>query len=459
MGLHLVFLAVYIFAGNALDAITLSLLFVAHCAIALLAEVRVSKKGLHMLSVYYIGASISTLANAFYLNKINTYGIQTTDIYFYILLEYVRPATSIWVIGNTMIFVGYEAFLNKGLPSIRVDIMNKKVISGTFRFILFIALLTLSGNSINLSGLTGGLQKVLSLLNLMGIMYYARLWVIENNVLYRNYSLILLTLQMIIALFTSFLRLDLLTPLVSFAGGYFIGKGSLKYVFSFRIVPLIAVFALFASIFNTLGGNRAHFITAFTEEQQQEEVQSSYTDLSQQGGRSGVFERSSNIAQLSNIVNLVEKNGTYNGKASVPLLAALIPRFLWPDKPQIQLGAWFALEIGAGSRTSSGTVNNSVNMSIPGQFYLDFGWIGLAIGCFFFGALLALFWNAGDFNQSAYNLPGALWGGYLLLYGIIGIGADLQIIVSLLSTYLVFLMIKKILNNYAGVLSRPTVAR
>lgn len=409
--------------------------------------------------MYYLGASISTLANAKYLDKIEKFGIQSTDIYFYIVTEYVRQGTSIWVIGNTMIFIGFEVFFKKGLPSIRVDIENKKFVSGTFKFILIIALLTLSGYSINLSGLTGGLQKVLSLLNLMGIMYYARLWVVENNSTYRNYAIILLVLQMAIALLTSFLRLDLLTPLITFTGGYFIGKGSLKYIFSARIIPLVIVFALFSSVFNTLGENRAHFITAFTEEQKVEGGQSSYTDLSKQGGSSGVFERSSNIAQLSNIVSLVEKKGTYNGRASIPLLAALIPRFLWPDKPQIQLGAWFAFEIGAGTLTATGTVNNSVNMSIPGELYLDFGWVGLVIGCFLFGGILALFWNAGEFNQSAYNLPGALWGGYLLLYGIIGIGADLQIVVSLLSTYLVFLMIKKILNNYAGVLSRPTVAR
>ena len=83
-------------------------------------------------------------------------------------------------------------------------------------------------------------------------------------------------------------------------------------------------------------------------------------------------------------------------------------------------------------------------MTIPGEFYLDFGWIGLVIGCLFFGGLLAMFWNAARFMESPYNLSGTLWGGYLLLYALGGIGADLQIVVSLVSTYIVFLIIKKI---------------
>jgi hypothetical protein len=159
-------------------------------------------------------------------------------------------------------------------------------------------------------------------------------------------------------------------------------------------------------------------------------------------------------------VNLVEKNGLYLGQASAPLVAALVPRFLWPDKPQIQLGAWFALEIGAASISStSGRANNSINMTIPGELYLDFGWFGVVVGGILFGGLVGLFWNAAKFNDSAYNILGALWGGYLLLFALFGIGADLQIIVTLLSTYIIFLVIKKLAKSYEGILSRTSVAR
>jgi hypothetical protein len=110
----------------------------------------------------------------------------------------------------------------------------------------------------------------------------------------------------------------------------------------------------------------------------------------------------------------------------------------------IQLGAWFALEIGVAAELDGGRANNSVNMTIPGEFYLDFGWIGLFIGCFLFGGLVAAFWNAAKFMDSPYNITGTLWGGYLLLYALGGIGADLQIVISLTSTYIVFFIIKKI---------------
>lgn len=458
MARHFIFLVLYLFAAGALGAIAVGVLFVMHCTVNLINDIIREKKGIQFIHAYYIGASVSTLANVYYLDRINTYGVRITDIYFYIVLDHVVVASLIWVVGNTFMFIGYDLFKKRSLQSIRLDISNKTIVSRLFQFILVLSLLTFSGNAINLSFITGGLQKVLSLLNLMGILFFARLWVVERSRTYRNYAVVLCILQTLIALYTSFLRLDLLTPLASFAGGYFIGKGSIKYLLSIRIVPIILIMVLFSSFFNTLGGNRAHFITAFTQGGNDEV--SSYTDLSaSESERGGVFERSSNIAQLTNVVSLVERNGTYNGRASLPLIAALVPRFLWPDKPQIQLGAWFALEIGAGSISNSGRVNNSVNMSIPGELYLDFGWIGVVLGSILLGGALALFWNAAHFNDSPYNLFGALWGGYLLLYGLFGLGADLQILISLISTYIVFLILKNIFAQYASVLSRPAVAR
>ncbi|MES2701499.1 MAG: hypothetical protein V4649_02615 [Bacteroidota bacterium] len=397
------------------------------------------------MTPFYGGVIISTLANFLFVLKVHTTGISESSMYWYIETAHIDEATLVWCVGNAFIFIGYEVFHTRSFPSIAVEIKSKKVVKNIFIFIVVFTLMHLFGYAISLRFLGGGVEKVLSLLGVVGIMFYARLWVVEDSKTYRTYALILCALQTVFALYSSFLRVDLLTPAVSMAAGYFIGKGSIRYLFTYRLLPIIGLMLVFSMFFQSLAGNRAHFIDSFTAPASSDPFGSSYnvvrtTDKQETGG---AMERSSNITQLTNVVKLVKRNGHYDGRASAPLIAALIPRFLWPDKPIIQLGAWFALEIGAATIVE-GRANNSINMTIPGQIYLDFGWIGLCVGGILFGGLLAGYWNASKFMSSPYNLTGSLWGGYLLLYALGGIGADLQIVISLTSAYIVFLVIKKI---------------
>jgi len=409
------------------------------------------------MHAFYTGVGLITFANYGFIDKINTHGLKEYYIYSYIVLDRVTEGATLWAIGNTFAFIGLEAFAGRTFPKINVDMKNKRHIDNLYKFVLLFLVLNLTGNAISLAFITGGLQKILVLLNFLSIMFFARLWIVENNVKYRNYAITLTILQTVIALFTSFLRSDLMTPSISFFGGYFLGKGSMKYILSYRIVPLFLMMFIFSLFFNTLSGSRSHFISAFTEEKDEGP---GYTDLSlKDNERGGALDRSSNIAQLSNVVNLVEKNGHYGGRASFPLLAALVPRFLWRDKPQIELGAWFALEIGAATISPiTGRANNSVNMTIPGELYLDFGWIGVIIGGILFGAMLGAFWNAAGFNDSPYNITGSLWGGYLLFNALFGLGSDLQLIISLISTYLMFLLIHYGIKSYASSNRRAVVA-
>jgi hypothetical protein len=400
---------------------------------------------------------LATFANMLFVIKIRTTGIGENSMYHYIVPEYIDDATLLWAIGNASIFAGYQFFKKNSLPSISVEITNKMVIRNLFYFIFVFTLIRVMGNSIRFSMLGGGFEKVLNLLAVIGILFYARLWTKENNTTYRNYAIILCIMQVVIAL-GSFLRSDLITPFFSFFCGYFIGKGKLKYLFSYRILPILIFVIVFSKFFDSLGGNRSNFLAAFTEGNRRDNTAYTY-DINEQD-RGGVLERSSNVTQLTNIIKLTKANGYYEGRASTPLAAAFIPRFLWPDKPQIQLGAWFALEIGVATINDIGRANNSINMTVPGQLFLDFGWIGLALGCFLFGGLIAIFWNASQFNDSPYNITGTLWGGYLLLYAFGGMGADLQIVVSLISTYLAFLIIKKILQQHEkSSLNRAALAR
>lgn len=387
---------------------------------------------------------LATFANLLYIIKIRTVGIGEGAMYHYIVPEYIDDATLLWAVGNASIFAGYHFFRKNSLPSIGIVINSKATIRNLYYFIFTVTLLNLTGNSVRFTMLGGGFEKVLTLTSVIGILFYARLWTKENNNTYRNYAIILCAMQTLMAL-NSFLRSDLITPFFSFFCGYFLGKGSIRYLLSYRAIPILAFVVVFSMFFESLGGNRSNFMAAFTGDTPK--ANSSYT-IDNDKERGGVLERGSNITQLTNVVKLTRAKGFYEGTASAPLLAAFIPRFMWPDKPQIQLGAWFALEIGVASINELGRANNSINMTIPGQLFLDFGWIGLILGCFLFGGLLAVFWNAAHFNDSVYNITGTLWGGYMLLYAFSGMGADLQIAVSLISTYIAFLIIKKILHQH-----------
>ena len=459
MGIHVFFMFLYLSLANTLDAVLICSLLILHCIIKLVIDVT-SKRGLHIMTTFYFGVIFATFANLLFINKIYTFGLSEYSMYRYIVVQHIDTGILIWALGNTFIFIGYELFANKSFPSLMVEVKSEKAIRNLFGFILFFSFLNVSGNTINLSFISGGVQKVIALLNVMGILFFARLWGSEDNAKYRNFAFILAVLQTLTALFSSFLRLELLTPTIVFYGGYFIGKGSIKYVFTPRIVPPLIIMVIFSLFFNTLAGNRSHFIDTFTGQNEVAADYTSYVDMREKDNeRGGLLERSSNIAQITNVVDLVERNGIYGGQASAPLIAAFIPRILWPDKPQVQLGAWFALEIGAASITASGRANNSVNMTVHGELYLDFGWLGIVLGGIMFGGLIAAFWNAAQFNESAYNVTGALWGGYLLYYALFGVGSDLQILVSLVSTYLMFMIIKSIAKPYENSIGRTTVAR
>lgn len=459
MGLDIVFLCLYASLSGFLDGTLMSSMLILHCALRVSHDIRSKKRGIHLSTIFSVGVAVVTFANLSFINKITESGVKEYFIYSYIIRDRIQEGVALWAIGNSFIFIGMHLFRNTSLPRIDVQISSKKVITNIYRFIFVLLLLNLSGTAVNFGFITGGFQKILVLLNLMGIMFFARLWVVEKEVRYRNYALMLVVLQTLVALFSSYLRSDLVTPTLSFFGGYFIGLGRAKYVFSYRAVPLLLVMLIFSVLFNALSASRSHFVDVFTN---QKPVDQGYVDLSVQerlSDRGGALERSSNIAQLTNVIHLVERNGYYQGRASLPLAYALIPRVLWPGKPSIELGAWFALEIGVATISSyTGRANNSINMTIPGELYLDFGWIGVILGCTLFGGMLSAFWNASHFNSSPYNITGVLWGGYLIQLAVFAFGSDLQLLVSFLSTYLTFLIIKKISSSYEGVINRPAVA-
>ena len=430
----------------------INIVMIIHCIISILLVMNVGLKFVTPLSVYYGACIISCVGNLSVMGKIGT---EANRMNAHMIPQYDGEASSIWALGSTAIFLGFLFFEKFSLPSLRFDV-KKEYIKKMYYYILGIAIFF--PELAQYVSFLGSITKLFYLAGVFGILFFARLWAEKDDLDCRTYALVLYVVQTYFAATNSYLRSELLIPTAVLFAGYFIGKGHIKAVFSYRIVPFALLFAAFFSIFSTLGKFRSSgesinsFADIITEQVINGEEEKS-EDLFEEEEASGTFlDRSAVLAQLTNIVRLTKENGFYEGSASAPLLVALVPRFLWPDKPLIQMGRWFAVEIGvayikSGKSKDYSTANNSVNMTIPGELYLDFGWAGVMIGCFLFGGILVILWNSVEFYSSPYNVIGILFGGYLLMLSYT-MGADLEILVTYTSTYILIYATKKIITDY-----------
>ncbi len=430
MLIHILFLFLYLILHTVVSPVTLSYMLLAHSGIGLYNSYKKDKQLLSVNVMMYINVILAAVSNIVVIGLIGTTSNITNS---YIIPEFIADGINLWCIGSTFTFIGFELFSWSFLPKIDVLITDEKHLDYLFYVMLFLSTQALFIN-LNFSSL-GSIGSLINLVGIMGIMFFSRLWSKLESVKYRTYAFILLFFQVLAAVLFSYLRVALIGPFVIMFLGYFVGKGDIKYIFTYRAIPFIVVIFIFIQFFGKLGDYRSNFSDVFT---------SSFINEGNNEAeeKKGTFiERSANISQLSNVYKLVQRNGFYNGSVSGNLVAALIPRFLWPDKPEVQLGAWFAVEIGAGYIVDDKS-NNSINMTVPGELYLDFGWWGVTIGCLLVGGFMALIWNTTAFYESEYNLTGVMFGGYLFFSSFPG---DLQIYITILSVYSTFWVIKRFL--------------
>jgi hypothetical protein len=233
----------------------------------------------------------------------------------------------------------------------------------------------------------------------------------------------------------AYLRADTILPIVAVLLGAISGARSLRPLRSGTLIPVYTVLVAFVIFFGTFGRVRARSGTGVTRVGQLLQGYEQANDAD----RSAVSlaARLTNFNQLSQVGRLVEEDGFYRGATLEYLAYAFVPRFVWPDKPKIATGAWFALRIGQAWVLPDGRISNSVNMTIPGELYLNFGWPGVVGGCLIFGAMLGLLWTKTEFWRDRKNDVGAAFGCYLL-WTALGATADLQIVVTLLAMYCAF---------------------
>ena len=209
--------------------------------------------------------------------------------------------------------------------------------------------------------------------------------------------------------------------------------------------PIAVGVALFVVYFGAYGAIRGHTGAGF---QRLEAVQQYHAEL--QGtpdlANQTMLSRLTTINQLSQIGLLVDEEGFLKGQTLAYLAYAFIPRFLWPQKPAIAKGAWFALHIGLAYVRPDGRISNAINMTVPGELYLNYGWDGVFVGLTLLGFFIAALWHTTDFWSSPRNVLGTAFAFYLMWPWIgFSLGGDLQIIVTIIAVYLILVAVGLVL--------------
>jgi len=205
--------------------------------------------------------------------------------------------------------------------------------------------------------------------------------------------------------FLSGMKSQIIVPALVVVISYYTIKGKVPFVWS--VVALVSVFPAFlimdalrtARHYDPTYDNRdlfsiAHAVIKSYEESSDDSAGRRDDGTELQIGSS--FLRRLNVTQMSAIAirykNSTELNEDSPGSLTNLLLQpvyAIIPRFLWPEKPINRIGNWFANEV-----LGEGTLTNSVAMGPVGQLYVAGGIIAVCLGFFAVGIVQQLVYQA-----------------------------------------------------------------
>jgi hypothetical protein len=156
------------------------------------------------------------------------------------------------------------------------------------------------------------------------------------------------------------------------------------------------------------GTDRISYIVASVSSDASGESEVSYSLLK-------LVARNCQFDQLSQVARIAEDDGLYYGETLGYMTYVFIPRIIWPDKPLVTPGQWFAQKLGRGQvLASKNGFSNSINMTLQGEMYLNFGWPGAIVGIVLLTYLFSLFWSTTGFFEYHNNPIGLILGLALL---------------------------------------------
>lgn len=408
-------------------------------AVVLRDVTRLDRGALTPMTFFALAFGLAGIANAVGVRSLVDSGNQS-QFDLYVASDYVYFACLLMLVGGAAILTGFFSaqrwpgwrIVGKALPKIRSRVNDRDLIyGGTAIAVLSVMVSTVAGPS-----RFGTLSALIVLMPDLSIFTLSRLGAARRSRRVITVALVLALGAAIYAALFAYLRAEILLPIFALLIGLVVGNRSLAILRRRVLMPVYLFIALFAVNFATLGRIRS---TTGAGESRAEALRAASTSASDSAsGVDALFVRLSTLNQLSQVGLLADKDGFLHGATLEYLGFAFVPRFLWPAKPKIAKGAWFAYSIGQAIVRPDGTYNNSINMTVPGELFLNFGWPGVLIGSYLFGSLLALFWSTAVFWKEDNNPLGTAFGFYLLWIGV-GLVADLEIIVTLTAMYLLFL--------------------
>ncbi|HJR42681.1 MAG TPA: hypothetical protein VJ812_11360 [Gemmatimonadaceae bacterium] len=403
---------------------------------------RTDRGAISPITLYSVSAAVIGVANAVGLAAAET---EKRPLYFlYAIDEHLFLAMQIMLAGGVLPVLAFWAVsrsdgarvLASLLPRIQGEVRERNL---TANAIALAALVFVVRFTIPLDAL-GTIGSVFLLLPHFMVFILARIGA-ERGL--RNITVVALGLALaeaVRASLFSYLRSEMLLPLLAFVFGTLLGRRSLeplRWKVFYPIYGALVLFIIYFGAFGQVRGETAGGLERIQAVQEFQEVDA--PDQAQPRQGQTVMSRLSTFNQLTQIRRIVEEDGFLEGETMEYLAFAFVPRVIWPEKPVIAKGQWFAGRIGQGFPTADGGFSNSINMTIQGELYLNFGWLGVVVGCVLFGVLLALLWMRAEFWSSSSNGLGGAFGFYLLWVGF-GMGADFQILVTIIAVYGVFLL-------------------
>ncbi|PCJ67847.1 MAG: hypothetical protein COA58_01540 [Bacteroidetes bacterium] len=424
---------------NILDISNLGLVEPVFLVLFLLRSIRVKKDKILDLGTIYVVGQLLISASNFQLSNFVTQG-QSGGMYNYIVNDYISEGLNIRFIGSLFFLIGYES-LSKSRVLIRNTIDSNRV-----NLLLILAGVIILNNHVFYFSLPGAFGSLLNWIPYACIIMLARHAYLHDDASTRFKALGLMITLVILAFLFAILRTEMLLPIISYFLGVFLAKPKVSFFLTPRFYPFygsLVVFMLFFLAFQqirstTYGSDR---FTAIV--QAQEVVEEDALDTEE---KSGAFQRAADLAQITNVVDLKVNNKFNQGETLTVLAVALIPRVLWPGKPKIALGVWFAIKIGKALPTDNGWYNTSINMTVPGHLWMELGYLGVIFGMFFIGLFYKFIWTSCGSLSEPLNFMGTLLCGFLLLTVLSGIGADLQIVVTLLALFLIVLTLSNFIR-------------
>jgi hypothetical protein len=153
------------------------------------------------------------------------------------------------------------------------------------------------------------------------------------------------------------------------------------------------------------------------------------------------LERTSLLPQVSHVLAVTPSQIPFqDGRTYSYMATALIPRFVWPDKPSVNdANRYYQLAFGLSTARNVNGVN--IGAGCLAESYINFGWPGVICIMFAIGIILGIY-ERSFLAQDSSTLFLAI--GVALLPGILGIEAQMSaylggVIQTVLLTILVFL--------------------